>query len=172
MADPFSIIAGTAGLLDVCWRVGSYLGRLKASAAKIERDLFSLSLEISALVTVSESIQNLWKVSSEKPIDELSPHAARIHELWEDVSLALRGCGDTMARLVLLVEDVIGKDGIAVQGKRDGLKKALRKQSKDYDIREIRLQIASHQNSLQIALSALNMYTSLHHSLMPRISDV
>ncbi|KAL8775872.1 MAG: hypothetical protein Q9194_003555 [Teloschistes cf. exilis] len=157
MADPFSIVAGTAGLLDVCWRVGSYMRRLKASAAKIERDLFSLSLEISALVTVSESIQNLWKVSSEKPIDELSPHAARIHELWEDVSLALRGCGDTMSRLVLLVEDVIGNDGIAVQGKRDGLKKALRKQSKDDDIREIRLQIASHQNSLQIALSALNI---------------
>ncbi|KAI4247104.1 MAG: hypothetical protein LQ352_006227 [Teloschistes flavicans] len=62
-----------------------------------------------------------------------------------------------MARLVLLVEDVIGKDGIAVHGKRDGLKKAFRKQCKDDDIREIRMQIASHQNSLQIALSALNI---------------
>lgn len=172
MADPFSIIAGTAGLLDVCWKVGSYLVALKASAAKIERDLFSLSLEVSALVTVSESLQSLWKVSSEKPIDEHSPHAVRIYQLWEDVSLALRGCGDVMARLVLLVEDVIGKDGIAVHGKRDGLKKAFRKQCKDDDIREIRMQIASHQNSLQIALSALNMYSHLHHPPMLKSSDV
>lgn len=63
-----------------------------------------------------------------------------------------------MGRLALLVEEVIGKDGIEVQGKRDGIRKVLRKQSKEVEIREIRQQITSHQNSLQLTSSALNLY--------------
>ncbi|KAL8729496.1 MAG: hypothetical protein Q9181_004988 [Wetmoreana brouardii] len=152
MADPFSIVAGTAGILDICWRVGAYLGKVKAAAGKIERDLAALSYEVTALITVNESIRALWNANSEKSLD------AQIEELWEDINLALHGCREVMGRLVLLVEEVIGKDGAAVQGKRDGIKKVLRKQSKDDEIREIRLQITSHQNSLQLTLSALNLF--------------
>lgn len=61
----------------------------------------------------------------------------------------------------LLVEEVVGKDGMAVQGKRDGIKKVLRKQSKDGEIQEIRVQISNYQNSLQLTLSALNMCVSI-----------
>lgn len=161
MADPFSIIAGTTGILDVCWRVGSYLGRVKSAASKIERDLAALSYEVNGLIAVNESIQVLWNTNRDKPIDVLSPDAKRIEGLWQDISLALLGSRDVMGRLALLVEEVIGKDGIEVQGKRDGIKKALRKQSRDEEIREIRQQITSHQNGLQLTLSALNLYKVL-----------
>ncbi|KAL8687995.1 MAG: hypothetical protein Q9218_005981 [Villophora microphyllina] len=157
MADPFSVVAGTAGLLDVCWRVGSYLSSLKASAGKIEQDLSSLSLEVYALIAVTKSVQTLWNDIIGKPFNGDIADAVRIKELWGDIDLALHGCCDVIGKLALLVDEIIGKDGIAVQRKRDGLIKTLRKQSKDVEIQEIRLQIASHQNSLQIALSALNL---------------
>lgn len=157
MGDPFSVIAGTAGLLDICWRVGAYLGKVKAAANKIERDLAALSLEVDALVTVNESIQALWNANKEKSVDSLSPDAPRIQEFWQDIELALRGCCGVMDKLALLVEEVVGIGGLAVQGKRDGIKKALRKQSRDQEIQDIRLQITGYHNSLQLTLSALNL---------------
>ncbi|KAL9601247.1 MAG: hypothetical protein Q9219_002652 [cf. Caloplaca sp. 3 TL-2023] len=157
MADPFSIVAGTAGLLEICWRVGSYLGKVKAASGKIERDLAALSSEVKNLVTVNESIQTLWETQREKSPDESSSYATRIKELWRDIDLTLDGCRDVMGKLELLVEEVIGKDGFEVRGKRDGIKKVLRKQSKDEEIRDLRRQISSHQHNLQLALSALNL---------------
>lgn len=157
MADPFSIVAGTAGILDICWRVGSYLRNVKSAASKIERDLAALSFEVNALVSVTESIQSLWNDNSDTALDSKLPDAKRIEELWQDINLALCGCRQVMGRLARLVDEVIGKDGIETQGKRDGIKKVLRKQAKDEEVRDIRRQITSHQNSLQLTLSALNL---------------
>ena len=162
MADPFSIAAGTAGLLDICWRVGSYLASVKTAASKIERDLATLSLEVNGLIAVNESIKKLWDDFKEKPLDALSPDAKRIQGLWQDINLALLGSREVMGRLALLVEEVIGKEGIEVHRRRDGIKKVLRKQSKDDEIRDIRQQISSYQNGLSVTLSALNLYTSMH----------
>jgi len=52
MADPFSIITSTVGLLDVCYRVGSYLGDVKNAAKTIEKDLEGLREEIAALHSI------------------------------------------------------------------------------------------------------------------------
>ncbi|KAL8696273.1 MAG: hypothetical protein Q9224_002880 [Gallowayella concinna] len=157
MADPFSIVAGTAGVLDICWRVGSYLAKIKTSAIKIERDLAALLFETNALIAANESIQALWGAYNEETLDKSITESQRIADLWQDINITLNGCHDVMSRLALLIEEVIGKDGFAAQGKRDGIKKVLRKQSRDDEIMEIRSQISSHQNSLQLSLSALNI---------------
>lgn len=157
MADPFSIVAGTAGLLDICWRVSTYLAKVKEAASKIERDLAALAYEVNALITVNESIQTLWTANKGKPIDALSRDARQIDELWQDINMTLHACRGLMDGLALLVEEVIGKDGLVVKGKRDGVKKVLRRQSNDDQIKEIRSQMNSHQNSLQLTLSALNL---------------
>lgn len=78
MADPFSIVAGTAGILEISWRLVSYLGKIKSAASKIERDLAALSFEVNALIGVTESIQCLWNDYKEKHLDTLSPDAKRI----------------------------------------------------------------------------------------------
>lgn len=145
----------------VCWRVAAYLGKVKAAAGKIERDLAALTYEVNALILVNESIKSLWEANKEKPLEKLSSDAQRVNDLWRDVSIALPGSRDVMGTLVLLVEEVVGKDGLAVQGKRDGIKKVLRKQSKDVEIQEIRVQISNYQNSLQLTLSALHVCVSI-----------
>ncbi|KAL8825523.1 MAG: hypothetical protein Q9170_007758 [Blastenia crenularia] len=167
MADPFSIVAGTTSLLDVCWRVGAYLGKVKAASGKIERDLSALIFEVKALTAVNESIQALWDINKEKSLEDSFRDAARIRVLWHDIDLTLDGCRHVMSRLELLVEEIIGKDGFEVRGKRDGIKKVLRKQSKDEELCDIQRQMSSHQNNLSVALSALNMYNSLFLEALP-----
>ncbi|KAL9614861.1 MAG: hypothetical protein Q9167_000694 [Letrouitia subvulpina] len=157
MAEPFSIVAGAIELLNLCWQVGSYLGKLKTAASKIERDLATLSFEVNGLIKVNESIKELWNVNKEKPVDALSPDAKHIERLWQDVNLALLGSRDAVGRLKSLAEEIVGRHGTEVHGKRDGIIKVLQKRSKDETIREIRQQISSHQRGLQVTLSALNL---------------
>ena len=52
MADPFSILAGSAGLLDVLWRVGIYIRTTVESAGRIEEELDGLSREIQSLISI------------------------------------------------------------------------------------------------------------------------
>ncbi|KAL8818042.1 MAG: hypothetical protein Q9223_003246 [Gallowayella weberi] len=171
MADPFSIVAGTAGVIDICWRVASYLAKVKSSATKIERNLAALSFETNALIAANESIRALWEAYSGETLDKSITDSQRIDDLWQDIDITLNGCRDVMGRLALLIEEVIGKDGFTVEGKRDGIKKVLRKQSREGEIMEIRSQINSHLNSLQLSLSALNMYVLTFARDMSTLTD-
>jgi predicted outer membrane protein len=59
-----------------------------------------------------------------------------------------------------LIEEVVGKDSNQISSKLEGIKKALRKQSKEKDVAEIRQQIMTHRDNLQVLLQALNLYVA------------
>ncbi|KAI9767400.1 MAG: hypothetical protein M1839_004504, partial [Geoglossum umbratile] len=68
-------------------------------------------------------------------------------------------CGGDPARLLsnsgetkCLVKVIIGKVGLKGPGKVDGIKKHLRKQSKDDELHQLRHQLANYQSSLQVHL--------------------
>ena len=157
MADPFSIAAGTVSLLDVCWRVGTYLSSLNSSRGRIEQELAHLSREVNTIISVNNSIQALWNAQKKtEPLIQTLPDGSQITNLWQNAGVVLAGCRDTMEKLITLVKEIIGKDGLEVTGKRDGIKKVLRKQSREKDIDEIRQQLSNYQSSLQILLTALS----------------
>ncbi|KAG8531409.1 uncharacterized protein KY384_003038 [Bacidia gigantensis] len=155
MADPFSIAAGTVGLLDVSWRVGTYLSNLNSSRSKIEQELKDLTKEVKAIETANNSIQALWN-AQDKPEDNGSiSNDTQITTLWQNVGSILKGCYSVMERLQALVKDIVGNGGLEVTGKRDGVRKVLRKQGKETDVDDIRQQLSSFKSSLQLLLSAL-----------------
>ena len=156
MADPFSIAAGTVGLLEVSWRVGSYLSNLNSSRGKIEQELKDLTKEVNAIVTVNTSIQALWNAQNKQIVGDLKSNDDQIAKLWQNVGTVLEGCYSSMEKLQALVRELIGKDGPEVTGKRDGVKKVLRKQVREKDVDEIRQQLSNFKSSLQILLTALN----------------
>lgn len=160
MADPFSIVAGTAGIIDICVRLALYVRDVKSSAGKIEQDLLSLLEETTALQAVNDSIRATWIEHHEKSTPNLLAEEYVLKTQWQDLDNGLRGCSNSMRRLSALIEEVVGKDGPSVSGKRDGIKKVLRKQSKDKEILEIRQQVMSHRDNLQVLLLALNLYVS------------
>lgn len=158
MAEPFSILAGTAGIIDLCVRLTSYFRDVNAAADRIEQDLFALLEEIIALQAVNESIRITW-LDRHKTIGPKAPANEPLLETqWQDLGYALRGCTNSMLRLGALIEEVVGKDGHNVTGKLDGIMKVLRKQSKDKTILEVRQQVMSHRDNLQVLLLALNLY--------------
>lgn len=158
MADPFSILAGTAGIIDICVRLTSYFRDVNAAAGRIEQDLFALLEEFTSLQAVNESIRVTW-LDRHKTVGPKAPaNEPLLKTQWQVLDYALRGCSNSMLRLGALIDEVVGKDGHNVTGKLDGIKKALRKQSKDKTIFEVRQQVMSHRDNLQVLLLALNLY--------------
>lgn len=155
MADPFSVIAGTAGLLDVCFRIVKYLKETQAGAERIEEEITALLREVEALITVNESITGIF-VTELKPSPELfATGSDRIDGIWRNIGSTLQDCSFLIERLEVLVREIIGKEGPKGVGKLDGFKKQMRKQSKNEEFHQLRLRLANHQSALQVSLSAL-----------------
>ena len=157
MADPLSIVAGTVGIIDVCVRLVSYLRNVNAATGKIEQDLFDLIEEFVALEAVNRSIRDTW-LNHHKTADQEGPDELSLKTQWQYLDSALRSCKKSILKFGYLIEEIIGRDGHPVTSKLDGIKKVLRKQSKGKEIVEIRQQIMSHRDNLQVLLLALNLY--------------
>jgi len=156
--DPFSIIVGSTGLLDILWRCGSYLKDLLESATKIEEDILGLSHEIDALISVYESITETSRAEHRGVPGTSLADSNRVDNLWRNVETLLKDCRVTVGELEGLLAEIIGKGGSSkVTGRIDGLKKTLRREKKDGEFKEIRLKLMTYQNSLQVLLTALNL---------------
>lgn len=98
MADPFSIITASVGLIDVCWRFGSYLRDVQAGAAKIEDEIEKLSRDIEALRIVNETIRDSYKELPSYLNSEIES-SKHVERLWRNVSSNLENC-----RLLVLAQ--------------------------------------------------------------------
>lgn len=161
MADPFSVFAATAGLIDVCLRFGSYLYNVQAGAAKIEDEIEILSRDIEALRVINETIRASYKelpsnLSSEK---ESSKHVER---LWRNVSSSLKNCRLIVEELEALVKGIVGKappkDDTKIMRKLGGFKKQLRKQSSEGDFSKLQTRLTTYYNEIQLMLDLIIWY--------------
>lgn len=157
MADPFSIISGSVAIIDVCFCVFKYLKETKAGAERIEEEITALLREIEALITVNESIKNVFTTELKPCPGPLATDSAHVDSLWRNIGSNLQGCRPLVERIEIVVKEIVGKKGPRVVGKLDGFGKQIRKQSKNEELNQLRLQLTSYQNALQILLSALTM---------------
>lgn len=157
MADPFSVIAASAGLLDVCWRVLAYLKNVQAAAAKVEEEIAALLHEIEALISVNVSIRDLFAAELQETSGALAADPARLQNLWRNAGRILQDCRDTVEKLEDLVKTIIGNENPKRIRRFDGFKKQLRKQSKDEDFLQLRRQLTNYQGALQLLLTALTL---------------
>lgn len=155
--DPFSILVGTAGLLDVSFRVIGYLKEVEESAGKVEDEITALSQEINTLITVDEAIDALWRANHDAVSGTPFMEKADAEDLWKKLASLLEECRETTQKLETLLKEVIGKKGPHVTGKIDGIKKQLRRQSREKDYMDVRHRLSSYQAGLQMLLSALSV---------------
>ena len=172
MAEPFSVITATAGVIDVCWRFGAYLRDVQAGAAQIEDDIETLSRDIDALRVVNETVRDSYK--------ELSSHLAsrtdsskHIERLWRNVSSNLGNCQVVLEELEALVKAVVGKeapkDESKIMRKIGGFRKQLRKQSRENDFNKLQGRLTTYYNTIQLMLELIIWLKSLFCKSMIRL---
>jgi hypothetical protein len=158
MADPFSILASTVGLADVCVRAGFYLAQIKEAAGKVEEDVAALTHDIDALKAVNKSISFFWRRHRATVPPRTQPqNADRVQDTWKNVGINLRDCQSTVEKMELLLQEIIGKDKARSAWKLEGLRKALRKVSKEGDFEKLRRQLADYRGSLHLLFTTLDL---------------
>ena len=173
MAEPFSIITATVGVIDVCCRFGSYLRDVQAGAAQIEDDIEILSRDIEALRVVNETIRDSYK--------ELSSHlgsgiesSKHVERLWRNVSSNLGNCQLVLEELEILVRAVVGKvapeDESKIMRKFGGFRKQLRKQSRESDFNKLQGRLTTYYNTIQLMLDLIIWSTIIFRKSMTRLT--
>lgn len=157
MSDPFSIVAGTVGLLDVCIRIGKYLYDAKIGADRVDEGIQALSHQIEAIQSVTKSIQGVFKDDLAHATDTVAQNPNGIQSLWEEIGKNVTSCHATLAKLFTLIKLVVGKENPKVLSKLDGLRRYLRKQAKEEEFAALRQQLSDYHHALQTLLTSVNM---------------
>ena len=154
MADPFSIIAGTAGLADVCIRFTKFLKEAKDGFQKLEKDLEDLSNEIKALFAVNDLIKRSFETDLAENTNSSDNQFLKNH--WQATRITLAGCQDIVERLNALMTTVL-VTGSQKHEKIYKLLKYLKLRSKDDEFVALRQKLNTHHMALQTGLIAVDM---------------
>lgn len=156
--DPFSIIVGTTGVADVSLRLITYLTSIKSASTKIQDEITILNQEITALGSVNDSVEDFWRSRHDlSSFDTPADDGSRVDNLWRDLASLLQQSKGTIEQLEVLLKEVVGKKGMLVVGKIDGLRKTIRKQDRDGEYMQIRQRLTNNQAGIQMLLNALNL---------------
>ena len=154
MADPFSIITGTAGLADVSIRLAKFLKQAKNGFQTVDDDLEDLSKEIDGLQDVNALVKRTHETGSASNID-VNDQQIFVNQ-WETIQATLAGCEHIVEQLRSLLSVVLSVGG-GKHTKIDKLRKFLKQQSKEEDFNRLRQRLGTHQAALQTSLAAVTM---------------
>jgi hypothetical protein len=159
MADPFSIIAGTIGLADVCSRAVQNLYHLRQDLGTIEGDLEALSQDVEGLRDICNTVRVTFAAADDDAITpEFSQVSQATEKVWRDLDRALQNCHVVVSRLDGIIEKIRGPPaGSSAPAKIVAVRQALRKRLRDSDLRNCRVQLATYQNALQLVLTIITL---------------
>lgn len=158
MADPFSILAGAAGLADVCIRLGKFLKDANHGFRVVDQELEDLFKEITSLQSVNESIDELLRRSyPEGSTAGTSPNLQKILDTnWQATGGTLSNCQLIVERIEVILKDVTNAGG-GKHVKRDQFRKWMKQQSREEELNALRGKLKQYQLALQLSLSAVGM---------------
>lgn len=151
MADPFSILTGTVGLVEAAAKVVKFINDTKKGVDSVDEDLRDLATEIKDLERTSHVIHHAFEKDMNNGNTMQDDPAA---ESWSAVSSTLMDCKIVLARMAAALERVMGESG---SSKRDRFKRHFRKLAQDEEMSDLRPRLDKGHQRLQLLLSTLNM---------------
>lgn len=155
MADPFSIIAGTAGLADVCIRLGKLLKDAREDFQNTDHELSKLEARISAVKGTIEQVGKLYHASVQR-LETVDQQAESSH--WRTTGVNLEGCRKVIDQLERLITAVVGEK--TTHPKTYQFRKYLRLLSKEKDFALLQDELQSYNGFLQTNLTSTALLVS------------
>ncbi|CAG8975456.1 hypothetical protein HYALB_00004770 [Hymenoscyphus albidus] len=155
MADPFSILAGTAGLTDVCIRLAQFLKHANDGFRVVDQELEALSEEITSLRSVNDLIERSYTEGSTAKAN--LEHQKILGTNWHATQNTLVSCQRIVEKIEEILIEVEGSGG-GKHIKRDQIRKWLKQQRKEEELMSLREKLKAHQKALQLSLSAVNIF--------------
>ena len=154
MADPFSIVAGTAGLTDVCIKLLHLIKQGKDSFQAVDDELKGLCNEVERLRSVNDLVEDAYK--AELSLSSDPTYQKIFASNWYATEVTLGGCREVVEKIDQLLTDVL-KEARGKHVKIDRLRIWLKQQSKEDAFNALRQKLSAHQNALQTSLQAVNL---------------
>lgn len=153
--DPFSIVVGSVGIIDVCTRLVRYFREFEKAVAEIDQDIKDLLDHVETVALVVNSINDAFGSKVGRAHDRMDADTAI--PLWKTASTVLHDCRCKMEKLEVLVKDIKGRERPKGPSKFDGFGKQLRKQAKEEEYRSIRNDLDSFLQKLQTMLQIIDL---------------
>lgn len=151
MADPYSIITGTVGLVDVCIKLVKFIHKTRRGIHAIDEELRQLVTDIESLQHAGELIR---KAFEKDMANAGTGKKTDTDGIWSGVSCALKDSEAALIQLDSLLEQAKGEEGSSTL---DRLKRHFKKLSKDGDFEQLRQRLDQGRQTLQMFLTALSM---------------
>ncbi|KAH7313318.1 tetratricopeptide repeat domain-containing protein [Stachybotrys elegans] len=156
MADPFSVIAGAIGVIDVCIRLSDNIRQLQNDIKVIEGELSKLLQDIDGLQQLCNTVESTF-ISRFDEASACSPeYEAVTTNLWTHLGKALKNCLSVLAKLEAMIEDFQGTPAQSAPnafGRTVGM--VLRKKKREREFSDCRAQLGTYQNALQLVLTTI-----------------
>ena len=162
MADPFSIVAGTAGLADVCIRLAKLVKQANAGFQSVDRELELLFEETESVQAINDLVRYSYNEGYRATLDP--EHLQILDTNWCSTRNTLNSCQHIVEQIEVLLKEV-SKAGSGKNVKLDQLRKWLKQQSKEAAFNTLREKLKAHQIALQLSLSAVNVLATEKHML-------
>ena len=151
MADPFSIIAGTIGVVDVAVRLIRFIDKTKKGADSVDGDLQDLVTEIENLKYTSEVIHDAFERDMKQGNTTKDNSTAGT---WLAASNALADCNVALSGMDNALVKMMGENGST---RFDRLRRHFRRLAQDEEFGHLRQRLDKGHHRLQTLLLTLNM---------------
>ncbi|KAI9667949.1 MAG: hypothetical protein M1821_000769 [Bathelium mastoideum] len=154
MADPFSIIASTISIVDVCARLVVFFAQVKRGSDTVDKELDTLVEEIGSLNAGSIAVRNCFERELAGKYDKNSKDEAFTADLWRATGNTLQDCQRTLNDLDSLIKKLIGDDGLSTF---DKVRRYFRKQAEEDELHRLSQRLNRGHQLLEILLTAINI---------------
>ena len=155
MADPFSIIAASAGLADVSLRFANLLKQSIDGFRRLGEDLDELSREVEGIQAVNELVERAYEAGLAISTDSNDQQIVLNH--WHAIETTLAGCKRIIEQMSSLLLQVLSI-GKGKHPRHDNLRKYLCQQSKEGEFIKLRQKLSAHQVALSTSLAGINVF--------------
>ncbi|KAI1361511.1 P-loop containing nucleoside triphosphate hydrolase protein [Xylaria arbuscula] len=161
MADIFSVVSATAGLLDITVRLVKYARELQKGSGTIQGELKSLIDEADILEGVCNAVsyaynQSVSRLQKEGPRQRKWDQSTEtIQGLWQQLARIITHCHRIVQKIYDILKDISQPTPQSLSKHVDRLVKAHRKRSKEEDLQQCRREFSLFQSSMHLFLSLI-----------------
>ena len=158
--DPFSIIAGTAGVLDVSTRFLALVFDVQKRSGTVDQVVQNLAEEVTTVQKSTSTIKDLFEAQLNDEIKVADLYRKKFDNAWNQVDDVLHKCKGTIGSLLRLLQKIQDVQKPKAAPRLHGLLKEWKRQYHNPDFVASRRELTNYCNTLQLLLSSIEILSS------------
>ena len=158
--DPFSIIAGTAGVLDVSTRFLTLVHDVQKRSGTVDQVVQTMAEEVATVHKSTAIIKDLFEARLNDKVKVDALYRKKLDDAWLQVDDLLHKCKGNIESLLQLVRKIQDVPKPKAAPRLHGFLKEWKRQYHNPDFVVSRRELTNYCNTLQLLLSSIEILSS------------